>query len=556
VNASKSLTGAQLMVKCLEHNSVKFVFGIPGAKIDALFDALLDSPIRVILCRHEQNAAFMAAAYGRITGEPGVVAVTSGPGVCNLTTGLLTATTEGDPIVAIGGSVSRTMQLKNSHQNTDNTRVMEAATKKSVSINNAENIPEVIENMFRIAKASRKGACFISVPIDVLQEKTIESALVQSRPIHYGMAPESELKLASELISEASLPVLFFGEDASFGRNVEPLRKLVQKHNLPVVSTYQGAGVISRELITNFVGRVGLFKNQPGDKLLDEADLVITVGYNPVEYDPEVWNSSRSKKIIHIDSVPAQIHTCYQPLVEILGDISYNIKFLSALLCVNISEESRKKITSLHGELFKNLSYTPAKSTDGKIHPIDFIHALRTLITDDDLIMCDIGTVYMWMARYFFVYRPRQIFFSNGQQTLGVALPWAIGAKLTCPEKRIFSISGDGGFLFSSMELETAVREKVHFIHFIWTDGTYNMVLEQELLKYNRKSGVDLGKIDIVSYAKAFGAIGFKMNSITDFKQIMNEALKSEVPVLIDIPVDYSSNKELFITLNNNISME
>jgi len=556
MNTFKQLTGAQLMVKCLENNSVKFVFGIPGAKIDALFDALLDSPIRLILCRHEQNAAFMAAAYGRITGEPGVVAVTSGPGVCNMTTGLLTATTEGDPIVAIGGSVSRTMQLKSSHQNTDNTKIMEAATKKSVSINNVDSIPEVIENTFRIAKASRKGACFISVPVDVLEEKTSELPLIQSRSICYGTAPEYELESASKLISESKLPVLFFGEDASFGKNVESLRNLVAKHNFPVVSTYQGAGVISRELITNFVGRVGLFKNQPGDKLLDEADLVITIGYNPVEYDPEIWNSSRAKKIIHIDSVPSQIHACYQPSVEILGDISLNSERLSNMLCVNITQSSREKINSLHEELFQNLTYSSSKSVEGKVHPIDFIHALRTFINDYDLVMCDIGTVYMWMARYFFVYKPRQIFFSNGQQTLGVALPWAIASKLACPEKRVFSISGDGGFLFSSMEIETAVREKLHFIHFIWTDGTYNMVLEQELLKYNRKSGVDIGKIDIISYAKAFGAVGYKMNSMADFKSIMSEAIKSELPVLIDIPIDYSFNKDLFITLNNNISME
>ncbi|MEI6056177.1 MAG: acetolactate synthase AlsS [Lentisphaerota bacterium] len=549
------LTGAKLMVKCLEKNSVKFVFGIPGAKIDAVFDALLDSSIRLILCRHEQNAAFMAAAYGRITGEPGIVLVTSGPGVCNLTTGLLTATTEGDPVIAIGGSVSRNMLLKSSHQNTDNTRIMEAATKKSVTINNVESIPEVLENAFRIAKAPRKGAYFISVPSDVLNEETAEVALNESRSIHYGRAPESELIRASKLIIKAKLPVLFFGEDASMEKNVEPLRRLIKKHRLPVVATYQGAGVVSRELFTNFIGRVGLFKNQPGDRLIDEADVIITVGYNPVEYDPEIWNATRSKTIIHIDSVPAQIHSCYQPAAEVLGDIAYNVDSLSELLALSLSSESRKKIDELHEELFKNLDYSLKEYQKGKIHPLEFIQAFRAYVNDDDLVMCDIGTVYMWMARYFMVFKPRQIFFSNGQQTLGVALPWAIAAKLTCPEKRIFSISGDGGFLFSSMELETAVREKLPFIHFIWTDGTYNMVLEQEVLKYNRKSGVDLGKIDVVSYAKAFGAKGYKMNSIEEFGGILGEAVKSDVPVLIDIPIDYSANRDMFITLNNNISI-
>ena len=166
--------------------------------------------------------------------------------------------------------------------------------------------------------------------------------------------------------------------------------------------------------------------------------------------------------------------------------------------------------------------------------------------------MCDIGTVYMWMARYFLVFQPHQILFSNGQQTLGVALPWAISAKLAFPEKRVFSISGDGGFLFSSMELETAVREKTPFVHFVWTDGSYNMVLEQEELKYRRKSGVDLGAIDIVSYASAFGAKGYQLESLDGFDTLLDESVHSDVPVLIDVPIDYSENRDLFITVNAN----
>lgn len=549
-------TGAEILVKCLQKHGVKFIFGIPGAKIDAVFDAIMDSDIRLIVCRHEQNAAFMAAAYGRITGEPGIVLVTSGPGVCNLTTGLLTATTEGDPVIAIGGSVASNMLLKSSHQNTDNAKIMEAVTKKSVSVSNIENIPEVVENSFRIAKAPRKGGYFISIPSDILAEKTSDITLTTSRNIHYGIAPESELERASQIINNAKLPVLFLGEDASIKKNVQNIRNLISKHNLPVISTYQGAGVVSRELFSNFIGRVGLFKNQPGDRLLDQADVVITVGYNPVEYDPEIWNSERKKIIVHIDSIPAQIHSCYQPTAEVLGDIEYNIGSLTEMISSSMNTQTKESIRIFHKELLENINFKLSSQTDTeKIHPLQFIHAFREYIKDDDLIMCDIGTVYMWMARYFIVYNPRQIFFSNGQQTLGVALPWAIAAKLTCPEKQIYSISGDGGFLFSSMELETAVRENLPFIHFVWTDGTYNMVLEQEVLKYKRESGVRIGKIDIISYAEAFGAKGYEMKSISDFKTIMDEAVQSKVPVLINIPIDYSENRDLFVKLNDNVSI-
>lgn len=545
-------SGAGLLVKSLERNGVRFVFGIPGAKIDAVFDALLDSPIRLILCRHEQNAAFMAAAYGRITGEPGIVLVTSGPGVCNLTTGLLTATTEGDPVIAIGGAVARNMLLKGSHQNTDSSKIMEAVTKKSVTISNVENLQEVIANAFRIAKEPRKGAYFISIPCDVLADTAPDVFLEATREIRYGTAPESELDRAGKLISGSRLPVLLLGEDASTGQNVEPLRALIRRHGIPAVATYQGAGVVSRELFPNFVGRVGLFKNQPGDRLLDNADVVITVGYNPVEYEPEVWNADRSRKIIHIDSVPCRIHACYQPAAEVLGDIPCNIAALSSRLALTISAGARALADSLHRELDQSIHCRRPES--GKIHPLDFIGALREFITDDDLVMCDIGTVYMWMARYFMVYKPRQLFFSNGQQTLGVAMPWAIAAKLTCPEKRVFSISGDGGFLFSSMELETAVREKTPFVQFVWTDGSYNMVLEQEVLKYGRKSGVDLGAIDLVSYAAAFGARGCKLESLDGFGPLLDEAVSSDVPFLIDVPVDYSANRELFTTVKDDTS--
>ena len=547
-------SGAELLVKCLEANDVKFVFGIPGAKIDAVFNALCDSGIKLILCRHEQNAAFMAAAYGRLTGKPGIVLVTSGPGVCNLVTGLLTATTEGDPVIAIGGCVPRNMLLKKSHQNTDNTKILEAATKMSVSVFDVNNIPEIIENAFRTALFPRKGACFISVPQDILFAETEEKELLPHSACFGGRALGKTIIKAAKIIENAKMPVLLLGEEASMPENVQCIRQLIKNHQIPTISTYQGAGVVSRELFSNWVGRVGLFRNQPGDKILDKADVVICVGYNTVEYDPEIWNSLRNKTVIHVDYVAANIHASYQPVIELIGNISDNIKVLNKLMILKISDESKKIAESLNRELVDTVINADFKNVEkGLIHPLQFIREFRSIVTDDDLIMCDIGTVYMWLARYFFVYKPRQILFSNGQQTLGVALPWALSAKLIYPEKTIYSISGDGGFLFSSMELETAVREKLPIIHFIWTDRTYNMVLEQELIKYNRRSGVDFGEIDVKLYAEAFGARGFKVSNILEFKPIVEEAKSLKTPVLIDIPIDYKDNKELFIALKSEV---
>ncbi|ASQ44988.1 acetolactate synthase AlsS [Legionella clemsonensis] len=543
------MNGAELVIKCLEAHGVEYIFGLPGAKIDAIFNGLLDSKIKLILCRHEQNAAFMAAAYGRLTQKPGVVLVTSGPGVANLATALLTATTEGDPVIALGGNVSRAMHFKKSHQAANNTKLMEAVTKYSVEAMSATNIPEIIAMAFRQALNPRAGACFISFPQDVLAEEVDSPVIKPHACIEVSMACGNTIDEAVKLLTKAKLPVLFLGEEASHPKNAEAIRALLGQTKMATISTYQGAGVVSRELFPCFAGRVGLFCNQPADKLLDKADVVLTVGFNPVEYDPEVWNPKSNKIIIHLDATFSEIRYTYQPQLEILGSISENILLLKEALTKNkvCGDLSHAKI--YHDALNKKIAEGKNK-TEFPIHPLRFIYELRQYVDDETLITCDIGTVYMWMARYFLIYKPHHLMFSNGQQTLGVGMPWAMAAKLVYPRKRVISISGDGGFLFSAQELETAVREKLHLIHFVWTDGCYNMVMEQEMMKYKRRSGVDFGKIDLVHFAKAFGAEGYALQSPDEIVPVLKEAEQKTVPVLIDVPIDYRDNPELFSTID------
>lgn len=535
------LSGATLLIKCLEAQGVEYIFGIPGAKIDRVFDALLDSSIQLIVCRHEQNATFMAAAYGRLTGKPGVVLVTSGPGVTNLTTGLLTANTEGDPVVAISGNVATNMRLKQSHQSLNNAELMSTVTKSSVEVYCADNIPEVIANAFRTAQSPQAGAAFISVPQDVLSQASHEEPLI-TKVAQQGIASPTQLAEIAQLINKAKQPLLLLGLEASRSENTKAVRNLLQAFPMPVISTYQAAGVISYELIENFVGRVGLFKNQPGDVILDEADLIVAVGFNPVEYDPEIWNN-KNKSIIHLHYIPCNIRNRYNPTYELLGDVASNLYALTSHLHQPpqkhpLMDIERQKLLDMI-DSGKHLNQSP-------IHPLRFIYELQQLVTKDTTICCDIGSHYIWMARYFLCYNPHQILFSNGQQTLGVALPWAIATHYAKPSNQIISISGDGGFLFSAMELETAVREKIKLIHFIWRDGSYNMVLEQELMKYHRKSGVDFGSIDIPSFAKAFGALGLELHDPSDFKKVLSKTLEADQPVLIDVPIDYSDNQKLF----------
>jgi acetolactate synthase-1/2/3 large subunit len=545
-------TAAQLLVECLEAQGVDYIFGIPGAKIDQVFDALLDSKIKLIVCRHEQNAVFIAAAYGRLTGKPGVVLVTSGPGVANMVTGLLTATTEGDPVVAIGGNVSRAMSLRQSHQGTNNVKLMEAVTKSSVEAQMAVNIPEMIENAFRIAVAPSAGACFISLPQDVLAETTDCLPIPSLPPILYGEAPRVAIERAAKLINQAKAPLIFLGMEASRPENAKVIRELLHQKPFAVISTYQAAGVISRDLLDCFVGRVGLFNNQPGDQILDAADVVLTIGYSSVEYDSEVWNAKNKKTIIHLNYTPCSVHTTYHPCCELIGDIATNIQTLGCHLEPRENLFKDKTIIQSRQTLFDKIESGQAYDKR-PIHPLRFIYELRKAVDDNMTICCDIGSVYIWMARYFFSYKPRQLLFSNGQQTLGVALPWAIGCNYARPKGKIVSISGDGGFLFSATELETAVREGLHFVHFIWRDGAYNMVLEQEIMKYQRKSSVTFGSVDIKAFAAAFGAVGMELTDPSQFQNVFAKAMQADKPVLVDVPIDYSDNPALFKTVNPNV---
>lgn len=541
---------AELLVETLERLGVKHVFGIPGAKIDAVYNALKDSSIRVIVCRHEQNAAFMAGACGRLTGEPGVVIVTSGPGVGNLTTGLLTANTEGDPVVAIGGNAPRVMLHKASHQSAANVKLLEAATKFTQEVYEPDDISAAVVNAYRVAKAPRSGATFISIPMDVSHAETDVTAIEVPDVEHATLALPATLEKAAALINGAKAPVLFLGNEASKPENSAAINELLASRPMPVVMTFQACGSLTRESVQYFCGRLGLFKNQPGDKLLDVADVIITVGFDPVEYDPEEWNRHpQSNAILHINYTMADVHQTFQPRLEVLGDISANLRSLIPLLGELPPMENYADIKRAYDEFFH-----PPKAeidTTAKIHPLRMVRKIQEQTTQDTIIACDIGSHATWFSRYFRSYLPHQMLISNGQQTLGVALPWAMAAKLNHPQKRVIAIIGDGGFLFSAAELETAVREKLNFIAFVMDSASYDMVAAQEIKKYQRSSGIDLGEYDVIKYAEAFGAKGYRLDDSSKFDEIMQEACQQTVPVLIQVPMDYSDNVDLYVDFDH-----
>lgn len=546
--------GADLIVDSLINHDVKYVFGIPGAKIDRVFDTLEDKGPELIVARHEQNATFMAQAVGRITGEPGVVIATSGPGISNLATGLVTATDEGDAVLAIGGQVKRGDLLKRAHQSMNNVAMLEPITKYSAEVHDPNTLSETVANAYRLAKSGKPGASFISIPQDVTDSPVSVKAIKPLSAPKLGSASVLDINYLAQAINNAVLPVLLLGNGASSEGVTAAVRRLLDAVKLPVVETFQGAGIVSRELEDEtFFGRVGLFRNQPGDMLLKRADLVIAIGYDPIEYEARNWNAEISARIIVIDVEQAEIDTYFQPERELIGDMAHTLDLLlPAIKGYELPEGSKEYLKGLRNNI-ENVSDVKfdRDSAHGLVHPLDLIDVLQDNTTDDMTVTVDVGSHYIWMARYFKSYEARHLLFSNGMQTLGVALPWAISAALLRPNTKVISVSGDGGFLFSAQELETAVRLHLPIVHIIWNDGKYNMVEFQEEMKYGRAAGVDFGPVDFVKYAESFGAKGYRVDSKDSFEETLKQALidAENGPVLIDVPIDYKDNVTLGETI-------
>ena len=543
------------MIETLAAYGVRFIFGVPGAKIDAVFDALADGGPQLVVCRHEQNAAFMAAAVGRLTGTPGVALVTSGPGTTNLATGLITATTEQDPMVAICGAVQRADRLKRTHQSMDAVAALKPFTKYTGEVNDPDNVPEAVANAIRIALTQPRGAAAVVLPADVLAATT-SAVIVEPTPLPaLGPAPSDPIAQAVKLIRGAKRPALFVGVRAGEPAACAALRELIAVADLPVVETFQAAGVVSRELEDRFVGRVGLFRNQPGDIVIGHADVLVTVGFDPVEYDPRLWNSDPARTLIHIDEMPADIDNHYQPALELRGDIAATLTELTPQLTgLRLDDGVSVRIAEQRAALLNiDEEARQRPQTGGGVNPAAVVLKIRDMIDDTATVACDVGSHYIYMARHFRVYQPRRLLFSDGQQTLGVALPWAMAAALVRPGTPVVSVSGDGGFLFSAQELETATRLGLRFTHVIMRDNTYNMVAFQEELKYGRTSGVQLGDYDIVHYAAAFGATGVRVSSLTELEEVFARSLAGPGVTIIDVPVDYSRNTELFAELHDGV---
>lgn len=534
------------IVTMLENHGVTHVFGIPGAKIDSLFVALKHSKIELVLCRHEQNAAFMAAAFGRATGKVGVCIATSGPGVTNLTTGLATATSEGDPVLAIGGEVPVDERLKKTHQSLDATGLMKAATKFSAEIVTPDEVGEVVGNAIRAAESGRPGAVFISLPKDVgLADFPGDANAAWGKKLPRGAGAESAVAAAAKVLNASKKPIAILGMQSSGSETAAALVNFFKKSGIPYVSTFQGAGAwVAREAGSVYAGRIGLFRNQPADKLLDQADVVLTVGYDPIEYDPSIWNAGNQRPIICIDAIPADQDNAFLPTAELVGDIGASLQALADKTSIQL-DSAYVAATKAAIQAVQATVAEGQKMCGFPVQPLRLVHELQLQMTPETHVALDVGSNYIWTNRYCAADYARQVFVSNGQQTLGVSIPWAIALSLLYPNQRVLSVSGDGGFLFTATELETAVRVGAKFVHVIWDSHSYDMVDFQEVAHYGENAGVKLGSYDVVKFAESFGCKGYSVKSADELPGIFEAAFKSDVPVLIHVPVDYSLNQRL-----------
>ena len=537
------MKAAELLVRCLENEGVDLVFGLPGEETLELTDALLGSRTRFIEARHEQGAAFMADVYGRLSGKAGVCLSTLGPGATNLLTGVADAFLDRAPLVAITGQASLNRRHKESHQYIDVMSMFKPVTKWSASIPKAEVIPEAVRKAFKIAQTEKPGATHLELPEDVAEEQIGDASQLQPLFVQAPVMPEpspAQVARAVRTISGAQRPVILAGNGVIRSRAHEAVRQFARRVHIPVLHTFMAKGTLpDSEPLSLYT--IGLLARDYTSAVMEQADVVIAIGYDFVEYAPCFWNPHRDKRIVHIDGSPAEVDEHYIVDVGLLGDLRHSLDLIGAAVPpFDLSWSSIARKTVLDG-----FEAELAGSPSWPLRPQHLMRELRTALRPDDLVVCDVGAHKLWMARMFACEVPNSCIISNGFAAMGIAVPGAIAAKLSFPERRVVAVTGDGGFLMNSQELETAVRLALPLVVLVWRDNGYGVIRWKQQLRFGRTSAVEFGNPDLVQYARSFGAIGYRVAEPSELGAVLEEALKSKVPAVIDCPVDYAENLRL-----------
>lgn len=540
---------AEVLIKSLESEGVKYIFGIPGEETLELMEAIRKSSIKFITVRHEQGAAFMADVYGRLTGKAGVCLSTLGPGATNLVTGVADANSDGAPLIAITGQVGTERMHLTSHQYLDLVNLFTPITKRSKQVVRPDTVNEIVRIAFKYAEMEKPGACLIDLPCNIAAME-VGSEVAQTPLKHHRentvYASTDAILTAGGAFATAKRPVILVGHSAVRNHASEALTKFVSTLKIPVVCTMMAKGAVPYDNCY-FMGCIGLPQRDYPNVIMEQADLVIAVGYDVVEYAPAKWNPKGDKTIIHIDESPNHVNKFYQPEEEVIGDISASLEALCEV-CKNTWEPEwalciRKMMVAEHSRYDRDDSFPPK--------PQKVLHDIRQVMGEDDILISDVGAHKMWIARQYNCYHPNTCIISNGFATMGIAVPGAMAAKLLYPEKKILAVTGDGGFMMNSQELETAYREHIPFVTLIFTDSSYGLIKWKQEERYGDCFSVNFTNPDFVKYAESMHLKGYRVERTEDLISTLQDAFSQEVPSIIECPVDYSANMDLTNHLKN-----
>ena len=534
---------SDLFVKALENEGVKYIFGIPGEENLDFLDSLRGSSIELILTRHEQAAGFMAATYGRLTGQPGVCLSTLGPGATNFVTAAAYAQLGGMPMIMLGGQKPIRKSKQGRFQIVDVVNLMKPVTKYSEQVVDGNNIPSMVREAFRLTMDERPGAAYIELPEDIAEEETdatVFNVAGHRRPD----AGQASIDQAVQMIKDAKMPLLLIGAGANRKRTSEALKTLVDQSGLYFFDTQMGKGVVD-ERHERYIGTAALSSDDYLHCAIDRSDLIINVGHDVIE-KPPFFMEKGGKQVIHVNFDAANIDDVYFPQLNVVGDISSSISRIAEKLGkldkdFSFFERVRNEVDAHVTKYFKDTRFP--------VLPQALVSLLRENLDDEDIVTLDNGVYKIWFARNYECYAPNTMLLDNALATMGAGLPSAMAAKQLHPERKVVSVNGDGGFLMNSQELETAVRMGLDLVVIILNDSAYGMIKwKQEGVGFEN-FGLDFNNPDFVQYANSFGAIGHRAESYENFVEILQSSLNSKGVHLIDLPVDYSLNHSILNVL-------
>jgi len=536
---------AELFVECLESEGVEYIFGIPGEETLDLNEALDRSErITFVPTRHEQGAAFMADAYGRLTGDPGVCLATLGPGATNLATGIGDANLDNAPLVALTGQIDLAGMHKETHQFIDTVDMLRPMTKWNTRVHDPRMISEAVRKAFSTAAAEKPGATHLELPADVMGTSIVGRPM-QPGPENLAEADPVSLLRAVEALQAAQTPVMLVGNGVVRQRAAQALRAFCEETGLHVITTFMGKGVVDAAS-DQFLFTAGLRAQNYPQGLMGRADLVVCVGYDMIEWPPSAWNPDGRQKIICIDTVPPEIDAHYVPEVQLIGDLNRILYQLAGLVQ---GKEVAHPQTKPYRRAFSALRDV-GSDDDLPVKPQRVLRDLRAALAPKDILVSDVGVHKLWVARFWEAREPNTVLISNGFAAMGFGLPAAMAAALVGRGRgKVVCITGDGGFLMNVQELETAKRLRLPFVVLVWSDGGYGLIEMHQRRKFGHVAGTRFDNPDLVGLANAFGVDGVRVERAGDLPAILAKALASSGPVVVDIPIDYAENDKLGIDL-------